>query len=322
MADGVAELTPTRALQQLEESRTFLQRLIVAASAIEGLKHSVEDMLAQGAVASDDQPHMARFIEGLGRKVRNLSDAEVRLRLEKLDRRIGGLFSRLVPLIEQISSGDAPVDEAKLVGASNDIDALKRLSRTALAVRGMLTRRGVAFADFRLPLDRERLQTQLLAIAREEQRARREVIQQVRVMGSDIRKLLQRPDLPVAMRHLLDQMQAGLLANLEHLKAGHSVAELPLPIETASFIEPLPEGSEPQEVEAPFSESAGQPEQPPPRKQAPPQPAHRNSPVLKDATAGGTRKAVPPGLLRALWLWIRSPWDVSWRDIREGRYRG
>lgn len=315
MVDGEAELTPTRALQQLEESRSFLQRLIGAASSIEGLKYSIEDMLAQGDPTSDDQPQMARFIEGLGRKVRNMSNAEVVLRLEKLDRRISGLFARLLPVIERISAGDVPFDDHLLNESSNDIGALKRLSRTALAIRGMLARRGVAIPDFRLPLDRVQLQKKLFAIAREEQRARREVIQQVREMGSDIRAMLGRVDLPEVMRHLLDQMQAGLLANLEHLRAGHSVAELPLPIEEASFNVPLPQDSGVLEGQAPLTS---------PEPSAEDQTGTLRTPRNQAApTASPSLDGMPPpGLLKTLWLWVKSPWDVSWQDIRQGRYRG
>lgn len=319
MDDGTTGLTPTRALQQLEESRSFLQRLIVAASAIEGLKRGVEDMLAQGEPAADNDPNMTRFIEGLGRKVRNLSDAEVTVRLEKLDRRLQGLFARMMPLIEGISAGETTLEDRALAEASNDIDALKRLARTSLAIRGMLARRGLAIPDFRLPLDRAQLQRKLFAIAREEQQARREVIQQVRSMGNDIRKLLERVDLPSAMRQLLDQMQAGLLANLEHLRAGNSVAELPLPIETASFIEPLPANSSggsatPDEPAGSVGESPDFSASDDSAREENRRPKH-----LKDGVRGSPKR---PSFLRAVWLWIRSPWEVSWRDIRQGRYRG
>ncbi|BES70583.1 hypothetical protein RE428_16010 [Marinobacter nanhaiticus D15-8W] len=280
-------------------------------SSIEGLKRGIEDMLAQGEPAADSDPEATQFIEGLGRKVRNMSDAEVALRLEKLDLRMHGLFSRMMPLIEWISAGEARVDDRMLAEASNDIDALKRMSRTALALRGMLARRGLSIPAFRLPLDRAKLQKKLFAIAREEQQARREVIQQVRAMGNDVRMLLERTDLSAAMRQLLEQLQTGLLANLEHLRAGHGVAELPLPIETADFGIALPEADQ----------ASSEEDEPVVVKPTSSSTVTGGSQAPVEATPDSDKPSLP-GMFRSVWLWFKSPWEVSWRDIRQGRYRG
>lgn len=308
MSTDPSPLTPTRALQQLEQRRHILERLVAAARTIEALKHSMAHMLAQGDGPSSQTPHLSRFIEALGQKVRNLSDAEVQLRLNKLDRRQRELLAQLQPLIEQIQTADTALEELPLASAEETIGTFRRLAQTGLALRGLLARRGLKVPELRLPFDQEQLQRQLQAINGEEQKARRSVIRQVREIGGEIRQLLDRQDLPPHMHKLLEEMLQGLQANLAHLKAGKSVLDLPLDIEATAFIEPAPGAVEAKEHAAWDAE---------------PTPAGATT---RAGPAGASRiqEAQPPGkppsLPRAVWLWVCSPWDVSWRDIREGRY--
>ncbi|MFE8070388.1 hypothetical protein QQM79_04960 [Marinobacteraceae bacterium S3BR75-40.1] len=315
MQDDLNHMPPTRALHYLEERRHFLERLVAAAGTIEALKHSMENMLDQGSRDGGESPHMARFIESLGRKVRNLSDAEVRLRLEKLDRRLRRLFKTLTPIIEHICAGDTAIEDMPLAAAEDDVGTLKRVAQTALALRGLLARRGIEVPDLRLPLDRGKLKAQLSTISHEEQGARRSVIQQVRALGGELRQMLARDDLPQSMVALLEQMMAGLRENLAHLKAGKSVLELPLDIESVSFLEtPAPSGS------TPITSSEANAE-------AGTEPAALSPYQAPESTAINDGAEVPPAgprpnLFKAFRIWISSPWNVTWQDIREGRYRG
>lgn len=310
LAQPIGDTASTRALQQLEESRLFLQQLVRVAGLIEGLKQSLEDMLAQGAVNTDEQPYIARLIEGLGRKVRNRSDAEVKLSLEKLDQRLRTQFRKLAPLIDEIPEDGGALEGDLLTTAAADIEALKRLAQTALALRGLLMRRGLVVPEFRLPLDRHRLQQRLRNVACQEQFVRQAVIKQVRQLGVEIRHLLNQENLSDAIRALLEQMQEGLRANLEHLKAGHGVAALPLAMEEVSFLEPPGEApplpSNESRSLAPGA-AAAQPER------STPTPAENGT--LDEA-------GQPPGWWLSLRLWVSSPWNVTWRDIRTGRYKG
>ncbi|MDX1755413.1 MAG: hypothetical protein R3175_05065 [Marinobacter sp.] len=300
--------TPTHTLQHLEQSRQILQRLIRVARLIEGLKHSLEHMLAQDSVTTGEDPQMARLIEGLGDKILSLSDGDVTLRLERLDQRLRTLFNKLSPLIDQIQVADTPVSELPLSEAVQDIGDLKRSARTALAMRGLLARRGVAVPDFRLPLDRNRLQQQLQSVTHEERSARRQVIEHVLDVDGEIRRLLKHGNLPEAMRDLLQRMLDGLQENLDHLEAGQSVGELPLPIEDVSFIEPQrSEAAKPSALSP--ADSGGDERDAQPREPS------------QDPARGTTEAPPPPGLFRSIRLWILSPWNVSWRDIRSGRYR-
>ncbi|MDX1456577.1 MAG: hypothetical protein R3276_03255 [Marinobacter sp.] len=312
MSDSEIEITPTRTLEQLEQSRQILQRLIRVARLIESLKHSLEHMLAQDSVTAEEDPQMARLIEGLGQKILHLSDDEVALRLEKLDQQLRTLFNKLAPLIDEVQAAQTPVSELPLSEAVQDIGDLKRSARTALAMRGLLAQRGAEVPDFRLPLDRNQLQQKLETITDEEQSARRQVVDHVLELDGEIRHLLNHGNLPDSMKDLLKQMLDGLQENLDHLEAGQSVSDLPLPVEAVAFLEPK-QSAAPVQPAAIANADAGA-EQPAAR--------HTSAPAAEPTEPPGQEGSqTRPGLFRSIRLWIQSPWNVRWRDIRSGRYR-
>lgn len=308
MTDDASNSTSTQTLQQLEESRHFLQQLVQVAGVIEGLKLSLEHMLADGLDDTELEPYMARLVERLRNKVRGVSDQDLMLSLEKLDRRLRAAFVKLSPFIGQVESGEDLVETLSLTTAVADVASFKRQAQTVLAMRGVLTHRGLAVPEFRLPLDRDSLVEQLHAVIRQEQSARRAVVLHIRSLGGEIQQMLKRTDLPQSMHDLMQQLLLGLRENMEHLKAGRSISDLPLAIEAVSFVEapPQPERSTEVAIGTSVAEEVSD--------------ATSNS-VLATASEPTDRAERPPSLLRAVWLWIGSPWQVSWHDVRSGRYR-
>lgn len=82
----------TRELQQLERRRRLLERLIVIARSFETLKRSLESLMHQGEVQSEPRPELLASLDARGRKELNMSDAEVKLRLDNLDTRLNAQF--------------------------------------------------------------------------------------------------------------------------------------------------------------------------------------------------------------------------------------
>lgn len=329
MRDSAPESTPSRTLQQLEQSRKLLQRLIRVARLIEGLKHSLENMLAQDSATAVEAPGLARLIDGLEKTMPDYSEDEVIQRLALLDDRLRLLFGRLAPFIEKMQGADTSEPELPHGDALEDVAELKRLARTALAMRGLLARRGAVVPEFRLPLDRDLLQAQLQTVTHEAQSARQQVIRQVQEVDGEIRQLLEHGELPESMQELLQQMLTGLQDNLAHLDAGQSVGELPLPIEEISFTEPGQTAGASSSAQTPSTPTpsanvesraeSGIEKDVEPDVELAPSPPHS---VEVEVQAVAEDKALGrPGLFRAIRLWVTSPWHVSWREIRSGQYR-
>lgn len=295
-----AGATTTQTLEQLEQRRQLLQQLIGVTAVIENLKLSLAQMLGNG-IANQQVSH-ATSLNQLEDGIQDLPDSDIRQRLEVFDRNLRALYGKLFPVIEEIQAAESPVEVATLASAVSDAASLRQLVQAAMAVRILLSQRGQPVPEFRLPLDRARLEQQLQTVTDKEHSARQAVIQQVCEMEQDLKQLLAQTDLPAAMRSLMEQMLSGLKDNLEHLRAGRSVRELPLPVEATSFVEPSP------------------PEQPSTKPSSPSSPAPDIASDVSPDIAPEPAPA-PPGLWRAILMWVSSPLDVSWQDIRSGRYQ-
>lgn len=311
MSESPATSTATQTLAQLEQRRQLLQQLIGVTAVIENLKLSLAQMLNPG---SPDQPaDISRMLATLDDDIASLPDTQLSHELESLDRRLRALYGLLMPVIEEIQAAESASELVSLTNAVNDARTLHQLVQAAMAIRILLSQRGLPVPQFRLPLDRARLEAQLETVTDKEQACRQQVIEQVHDMEQDLRHLLGNTGLPAAMRSLMEQMLSGLQDNLRHLQAGLSVSELPLPIEAASFVEqdaPVPPSDRPELPEA-GQAAVPEPDEPSAAPgQAPDNDTDTPEPALQ-----------PPGLLQAILLWISSPWNVSWRDIRSGRYQ-
>lgn len=311
MSESPTASTATQALAELEQRRQLLQQLIGVTAVIESLKHSLAQMLTPH---SPDQPAaIESMLASLDDEIHALPDDDINHRLESLDRRLRALYGQLMPVIEEIQAAESPSELTSLTTAVHDAGELRELVQAAMAVRILLSQRGLQVPEFRLPLDRARLEVQLQTVTDKEQACRQQVIGQVREMEQDLLRLLGNANLPEAMRTLMSQMLSGLQDNLRHLQAGLSISELPLPIEAASFVEQaVPVPPSPQPDAHPADPSAD--------------PAPCESPTLSGTdsdTPPVTSEPTlqPPSLMQAILLWISSPWNVSWQDIRSGRYQ-
>jgi hypothetical protein len=291
----------TRALQQLERRRRLLERLIFVARSLESLKHSLENVIDQGEELSESRPEVAATFNALGHRLRNMSDAEVKLRLDNLDHKLHAQFKQIHPLIEQLEV-DEGGQEARLAEAQESIEHFRRYALTALALRLLLRHRGQPVVELHLPFERATLVRQLEGLDSREKVARKQVVDEVESMAQDLDALLEKPDLPPAMHGLLEQLRNGLADNLAHLLAGKSIDSLPLALETVDF------GAVPTHAAPLEPEPAPLPNQPP-----------STAPASTAAAPDMTPQPPPPNLLRALWLWINAPWGVTWREIRQGK---
>ncbi|MES2821771.1 MAG: hypothetical protein V4812_22590 [Pseudomonadota bacterium] len=297
-----------RTLQHLETRRCLLERLIVIAHSLEVLKHSLESLI-DPLDDSEPPPDVAATFAALDHKLRNMADAEVSLRLKNLDSQLKLQFQQLQPLLEQLENDDSD-HETLLMQARDLIERFHRYAKTALALRLLLRCRGLAVEDLQLPYQRRDLLRQIRGLASQEQVVRRQVIDQMQAMAEDLDGLLASPALHPALRAQLGELRAGLDENLAHLLAGHSIEDLPLAVEPIDFdaaqvFIQQPLESAPQPPSAPL-DTAG-----PGAYGA----ARASQSVQAAAPSGGH----PRGFWRGLWLWLTTPFGVTWKEIRKGK---
>jgi len=297
-------------LSQLELYRQVLERLIRVATSLEVLKHGLQSILDQGAAEQGLRPELEATFRALGTRIRNMSDAEVLLRLKRLDRDMAARFRQIRPWID--TDGNGPLDDADLAKASELIVGFRRFAQTGLALRLLLRRRGVSVPDLALPLERNLLARQLKSLRDREKAARSQVLNQIRVMIREVDRLLDAGRCPAPMSDMLDRVRADLMANLAHVETGRSMHSLPVPMEEveafdvpdAGAVAPVPSGPEPEQPSAGETDDA---------RSGCGQPRARLAESPEKAESQGR------GWLADIRTWLTSPWGVRWRDIRRRR---
>ncbi|MET1077783.1 MAG: hypothetical protein ABWY06_07160 [Pseudomonas sp.] len=296
MVDSSPALT-ARMLQQLERRRVLLERLIFIAGSLETLKSGLESLVDLTGDPTSATP-MNVTVEALDRKLLAMEGPEIRLRLVNLDRELQSQFAQVQLLLEQLEQGETD-QQVQLEHARYLIDAFHRCARTALALRWLLRQRGQVVDELQLPYERENLLRQLKGLTTQERAARHQVIGEIQDLAYDLDRLLNDPGLRPPMHELLGQLRVGLADNLLHLFNGGSVEHLPLSVELIDF-------SQAQTlVQLPLLEVTEMPDSIEPAAVEPAPPVEPEHPPL--------------GFGQRLRLWLSTPWQVGWKDIRRDK---
>lgn len=118
---------------------------------------------------------------------------------------------------------------------------------------------------------------------------RERVCRHVVDMRVDLAQLLANPQCSAEQLQMFAELDASLAGNLEHILAGHSLAELPMPIEAVEVDEPESLAEVAAEAEVPV-----EPE-----------------PVELPVPPESSEAARSPGLLVRVRDWLSEPWDGS-----------
>jgi len=305
-------------LTLLEQRRVALERLIRIGQSLEALQQglqAVTDLKTSSAL-----PDAAvRTFEALGRKIRNLSDAQVKVRLDTLDAKVATKLKLVLGLADELQPDQAQTADGARLAVINDlVDEFKKHAQTAVALRVLLTRRGVDVEPLALSVPEQTLRERLTFIASREHQCRGAVVQQVKQLRSDVQRLLANPSCKPTLKAVMTAVLDALQANLVHLNEGKPVSSLPTPIadiafdttpfsgvsyvESAPEARPGPDESEP-DVPMPVNSSA-----------ATATPA--SSPAKnKERVPTAASPAAKPGFWRRFKNWIDTPWHVGWKDI-------
>ncbi|MEJ2444115.1 MAG: hypothetical protein P8Y42_11755 [Exilibacterium sp.] len=293
-------------LSALEVRRTAVARLVNIAHTLEWLRQGLESVVRLNDAPEDFPASILQLYDALGHKMRNLSDTEVTLRLERLDKKVNLNLKAITTTVAKLER--MPL----LTGLDEKIDTFRRLSQTAVALRVLLTRRGQKVAPLKLALPIARLKKSLHSVKREEQAARQRVVEEIIEFERELQQLqaLETPDSP--MQNMIEDVLQDLAANREHLILGGSIQALPVQMDAIDL------GSDtalevPQEAAstpATVTESADSHIESAtnhPREGSAPQPTAK------------TEKNEPTAPSKSIWrrflYWLNTPWNVSWRDI-------
>lgn len=272
----------------IEDKRRILEQMVNIAQAIEHLQVSLESVLILGAPSSDLPEEALNLYSSISDSLRNLPVNKIKEYLKNLE----AIIRRQLEQILHFSGTDLTADDSvELLFLSSDgsdqtplemLEEFKRTAQTAISLRVLLRRRGVASAGSPLPVARETIEQQIALLEVEEKKQRRNVRQKVSEMKDEIAKMIENPAYPEGLKEILKGVRRNLEKDLNSIDKGHKLSSL-------SFVTDAGEITDIQEVSCDESASA-------------------------DAAQEQERS-----LSESARLWLNTPWDVSWEDVRQRR---
>lgn len=284
-------------ISSLEMKRGILRGLVDLVISLEQLRTSIEAVMLCGGNPEQLSAAELHSIEVIRQRVATHNNEELRNAIDSLDRLVNDTLQELIRLAMQLA--DAPqTHPAELEAFHPRVNMFNRNARTSIALRALLAQRGVTLPAMVFSLPQEAISERLQKIEAREQQVRHKVEVHVEGMQQDITALLQNPSCAPAQHAIFLAMQQSLAENLAHIRAGLSLADLPMPIDDIEAENQVftpsasTEKAQPREVtpEAAPSSLAPAPQQP---AQVPP--------------------AQPPGLIPRVRSWLNSPWNSSWK---------
>ncbi|MCU7932418.1 MAG: hypothetical protein KZQ90_16575 [Candidatus Thiodiazotropha sp. (ex Codakia rugifera)] len=274
-------------ISALESKRLILQQIVDITKAMESMQESLNAVLVLG-VASKDMPEDAlNLYSSLSDSLRNLPVNKIKLYFNNLESIIK---SQLEKILHYSGLDYSSNDDIEFISLSSDeggdnpldlLDEFKRTAQTAVSLRVLLRKRGVATPGSPIPVSPAIIKQQLSHLEDQEQQQRGKVREKIQEMKSDVETMLDNPSYPDGMKQILK----GVIANLEQdtklLASGASLCRLSFVAESEEIInvEDVQPDIEVVEIGSVAEENLDR--------------------SFSDAAS----------------RWLNSPWDVSWSDV-------
>ncbi len=319
-------------LRFLERKRQALLRVVRLTASLEKLRQGYEAMLHLGQKDHPLPINAVKLFEQLGRKVRNLSDTDIKLRLNGLDKLV--LKSQLQVSNAVAELTDPKCSDLQLETVSQQIRDFQRLAHTDIALRVLVERRRIEIPPLKLSLPIDELKTKISEVTHQERHCRVKVSERINAMRVDLQRIIHSGLCSEAQKSLLGAMDDALKENIAHINAGKSIEDLPTPVEdfeleTVANYQIEPASPLPQPiVEEPSATSATHatiPQKSQSRMEEsqtansgkPSGTSTRQTTTETSELASKPKAAAKPartGLVERFKIWLSTPWEVSWKD--------
>ena len=209
--------------------------------------------------------------------------------LANLERIIKNQLGRILQFSGVDFSSDEAVETLYLTSDESEqsplqlLEDFRRTAQTAVSLRVLLRKRGVATPGSALPVQKQIIHQQLEQLDAQEKQQRGKIKLKIVEMKDDISHMINNPAYPEGMKKILREVQANLTKDLQSLERG-------APLSTLSFVTDADEltGLEEEQPEVEEITLTALPEE-----------------------------AEKTGFSAAASRWLNSPWEVSWEQIKK-----
>jgi hypothetical protein len=282
----------------LQEKQTVLKQVVDIARTIEEMREALEALVVLGQPSTDLPREMLTFFQALSAKTERQPTDKIKRYLMELE----DITNEGVQEILEFAHADPDVldweeqqaDQALLSEqVQKMIREFQRRAKTAVSLKILLQRRGIDTPGATIPVPLSQIREQLVKLEMKEQRQRGMVKRQISEIREDLQRMLGNELYPEGMKSVLRNVLKGLEKDLRVITAGGRLGDLNFSFERVETGEP----SRPAPASAPDTvlDQSDTERQPP--------------------VAGGKRI----GFFRRLWLWLNTPWGVTWKRLKRGK---
>ncbi len=291
-----ASLSLAQQIALLEKKRAVLSGLMQLIISLEQLRAGLEAVLLLGGNAAALSAQEQRSLEVIRQRVSNLEDHALRLAVQQLDKQVSGELEQLITLSLSLAD-DLRLDMSQLSQLNQHANSFNRNARTLIAMRALLNQRGEVLPPLQFPLPKAEIAQRLQQFDNHEQQVRQQAVEHIEGMRTDISVMLANPACSEAQQQTFTALNQALSDNLQHIREGRSLTELPMPIDD-------------------FEVSGGTQKTPAPQPAAVEEAPAASAEIVTDTAPEDSPNAEisPPGLIRRIGRWLNSPWNQGWKS--------
>jgi hypothetical protein len=277
--------------------RLALESLIRIASGIRYQQKALNELALAARPSQDIPKNMARSFASAEEKMKDKDIPDVIKKLSRLElitkktlSQILQLTSLDVDLLRSEQNNNITVDNF-----TTAISDFQRRTQTALTLRYVLQQRGVVIPPFKLPISQDSVYEQVEQLKQKENDCIKQIKIEINIVVEDTNMMMRNDSLPDEMKSELIQMNKAMIANLDHLKTGGLVTDIPHAFEVITLATPQSNEAD----ERSHSDELAKPN-------------------LKEK-ANNDSEAAPknPSFWWLVKKWIFSPWSTSWSSIKQ-----
>jgi hypothetical protein len=290
MAPGYDNNALKADISSLESKREILKQIVDITKAIENMQESLNAVLVLGVDSKDIPEDALNLYTSLSGTMRNLPVSRIKEYFNNLELIIKGQLDKILRYSGLDYSNDQAIEFISLSSDESEtnpfdlLDEFKRTAQTAVSLRVLLRKRGVATSGAPVPVSPSIIKSQLRHLETQETQQRAKAKGKILEMRDDVKAMLENPNYPDAMKQMLKGVVVNLERDIKLLEKGASLNKLSFIMESEDVLSAQSADIVLEEIEAiEIGDVAGEPAEM----------------SFSDAAS----------------RWLNSPWDVSWGDI-------